>query len=209
MRRTGFVLAVGVIALAGCAGPPAATPPPSPGPSVTGSAPASPATASSAPASSATASSGSPSASSTAGSDAVPSARISMICTDKRVLAKVSALIGDTARTSNWNDGLFTCRYPAVGGALVITVKQPPKGGERTWYDQQRSRYPGITTIDGLTNFGLPGASTDDGVVLFLKDGMTLTVDARQLTDRPTGQRAQDAYSIASVVIACWQHDSF
>ncbi|WP_143587991.1 hypothetical protein [Tersicoccus phoenicis] len=204
MRRTGFVLAVGVIALAGCAGPPAATPPPSPGLSATAS--SSPA---SAPASSSPASSGSPSASSTAGSDAVPSARISMICTDKRVLAKVSALIGDTARTSSWNDRLFTCRYPAVGGALVITVKQPPKGGERTWYDQQRSRYPGITTIDGLTNFGLPGASTDDGVVLFLKDGMTLTVDARQLTDRPTGQRAQDAYSIASVVIACWQHDSF
>ncbi|GGC94203.1 hypothetical protein GCM10011512_21540 [Tersicoccus solisilvae] len=139
-------------------------------------------------------------------------AKISMICSDREVLDRITTLAGRDAvagRSATWVDGLYTCRYPAAGGALVISVKQPAKGAERAWFDQQRSRYPGITTIEGLTNFGLPGAGTDDGVVLFLNDGMTLTVDARQLTDRPAGRRAEDAYALASVVIACWRHDSF
>ncbi|MEH0109548.1 hypothetical protein V6N00_07490 [Tersicoccus sp. MR15.9] len=209
MRRAGLVLAAGVIALAGCAGPVAAT-----GEGARSTSPS--ATSSAAPSSAAGSASAAPSTASVgaaggAAAGATPPAKISMICSDKEALAKVADLAGAKAvsgRTSTWVNGLYTCRYPVAGGALVISVKQPPAGAERAWFDQQRTRYPGITTIGGLTNFGLPGASTPDGVVLFLNDGMTLTIDARQLADRPAAQRADDAYAIASVVIACWRHDS-
>lgn len=215
-RRTGLALATaGVIALAGCAAPAATTVPssssataPTTAASAGSSAAAAPSSAAAAPSSATAAPAG---AGHTASGSAAP-ARISMICSDKEVLERITALVGADAvagRTSTWQDGLYTCRYPVDSGALVISVKQPAAGRERAWFDRQRAQYPGIATIDGLTNFGLPGASTGDGVVLFLNDGMTLTVDTRQVTDRPAAQRADDAYGIASVVIACWKHDSF
>ncbi|OMH32361.1 hypothetical protein [Tersicoccus sp. Bi-70] len=215
MRRAGLVLAAGVIALAGCAGPVAATGE-SPAPAASSAAPSPSASPSRAAPSSAAASSAAaaPSTADTGhtATGTTPPAKISMICSDKEVLARITALAGASAvagRTSTWEDGLYTCRYPVKGGALVVSVKQPAAGTERAWFDQQRSRYPGIATIDGLTNFGLPGASTGDGVVLFLNDGMTLTIDARQMTDHAASQRSDDAYALASVVIACWRHDSF
>jgi len=61
--------------------------------------------------------------------------------------------------------------------------------------------------IEGLANLGFPAYESADGLVVFLKDNMTLQVDARQLTDKIGPHdvtRTAFSYEIATTILACW-----
>ncbi|TFC12513.1 hypothetical protein E3O19_12880 [Cryobacterium algoritolerans] len=77
----------------------------------------------------------------------------------------------------------------------------------RSYFDTMQGKLAPVQPVEGLANLGFPAYETADGVVVFLKDNMTLQVDARMLTDKigPQGvTRTAFSYEIATAILGCW-----
>jgi hypothetical protein len=113
----------------------------------------------------------------------------------------------------SWDDPEFRCTYDVAGLPLVLSVHDVTDEAEgEAHFAALRQSLPGATEIEGLAGLGMPSFSTSDGIVAFLRDGKTLTVDATALPNGlgPGGDRSQQqiAYSVASTVLICWtEHD--
>lgn len=138
-----------------------------------------------------------------------PSQPARMICSSeiREAVMRTFALPTQPGSTRHWSGGIFGCTYQLPMGELRLSVNDavdPANGG--TYYRQLRARLPSASTIQGMQNLGLPAFQTPYDVV-FLKDGKTLRVDARAVTDQdlPARFTRQDvAYGVASAVVACW-----
>jgi hypothetical protein len=67
--------------------------------------------------------------------------------------------------------------------------------------------FPATSPIHGLANLGLPAYETPDGVVVFVKDNMTLEVNGQALPSKVGPHditRTALAYQLATDVLACW-----
>ena len=110
---------------------------------------------------------------------------------------------------STWKDQLFECTYVLAAGKLVLRVKESADGAAaRTYFDSRRAAAKNTSTLTGIAALGLPAYQTSAGVASFVKDSMTLEVDATGLTPTvgPEGTtRGQFAYTIATNVLACWK----
>lgn len=110
---------------------------------------------------------------------------------------------------STWVDGLFTCTYALPQGRLVLSVKQSSdSAAAMTYFTSLQNRTRTSTALTGLTSLGLPAFQSDSGIVSFVKDNLTLEVDATGLAATVGPQRTSRgdfAYTVATDVLACWQ----
>ncbi len=140
---------------------------------------------------------------------AEPSAKTKMVCGDE-TMDNVKGLAGvDTIPTkTSWKDGLFTCTYDLAEGQLVITVKQSADAdAAKTHFDGLRKGAEGARDLTGLEALGVPSYRTTDGLAVFVKDEMTLTVDPTRLAATVGPEktdRSSFAYTVATTILACW-----
>lgn len=111
----------------------------------------------------------------------------------------------------NWTGDLYTCTYHLPMGEFVLSVKESANDATALAYfhDLQATLAP-TTPIEGLANLGLPAYNTAAGAAVFVKDNMTLQVDASKLPDTlgPHQISRNDlAYQVATVILACWAED--
>jgi len=139
-----------------------------------------------------------------------PSASAKMICGPETQdnVAKVLALPARPHTTDNWANTLYTCTYHLADGPLVLSVKESADDqAARGYFDALRVTLGSTHSIDGLANLGLPAYQDTAGSVVFVKDNMTLRVDAAHLSEKigPHSVSRHDlAYEIATAVLACW-----
>lgn len=142
-----------------------------------------------------------------------PSEAARMICEGQVVTAvgSILQLEGDVTPSSAWQPPVFTCTYDIDGAPLVLTVHDVSDAAEGRQHFDELQASQGASEIEGMLGLGLASFSTGDGVVGFLRDGKTLTVDATALPDGFAGDSTtQDAaaYAVASAVLTCWvEHD--
>lgn len=143
-----------------------------------------------------------------------PSAAAEMIC-EGQVTASIASMLDlpeEVEPTSTWNAPMLTCTYDIDGAPLTLSVHDTAdlEVGEAHFAELQGS-VEGARDIEGLLGLGMPSFTTDAGQVAFLRDGMTLLVDATRLPAELAGgtmTRDEVAYAVASAVLVCWvEHD--
>ena len=145
------------------------------------------------------------------GSGGQPPQTASMVCGPeiRGSIKTLLALPGPPAGTSTWANGRFTCTYALPQGRLVLSVQQSTDAAAaQTYFSALRIRTHTATTLTGLTSLGLPAFQSDNGIASFVKDNLTLEVDATGLTATVGPEhtsRGDFAYTVATDVLACWQ----
>lgn len=140
-----------------------------------------------------------------------PSDAALMVC-GKQTKDNISSILDLEAAphtVTNWADKVFTCTYHLAEGPLVISVQESanPKSA-RNYFDALKSEVKNPTPIKGLANLGFPAYQTENGSVVFLKDNMTLHVDATDLPPAVGPEKiepASFAYQTATTILACWK----
>lgn len=139
-----------------------------------------------------------------------PSSAAQMACgnTVRQSIASTLALKALPTPTTSWNGGLYTCRFDLPDGQLTLRVKEFTDVPSALQYvETARAATTPTAPIEGLANLGLPAYRSPRGVVIFLKDAMTLEVDASRLPAQLGSQRVAPtdfAYQLATNVLACW-----
>lgn len=140
-----------------------------------------------------------------------PSPAARMVCAGSVVddVTRILALEGEPEPSSSWNTPMFICTFELDEGPLVLTVHDAAqeRAGKRH-FDTVRAELGQTSPLKGMYGLGLPAFETDDGTVVFIKDGKTLRVDATELPDHlgPDDGMSQTelAYAVATSVLACW-----
>ena len=141
---------------------------------------------------------------------ASPSASAKMICGPEtaRSVATLMGLHTPAPTKTSWADHLYTCTYQLPVGHLVLSVKESPSAAAaRDYFNAGQARLGHTKALTGLTGLGLPAYENSTGIVVFLKDNMTLQVDSTALPPQVGPQntlRADLAYTVATDVLACW-----
>lgn len=148
-----------------------------------------------------------------ASSDGEPSPAAQMICAGQ-VVGAVTGIFGldaDAVGEPSWDAPMYTCTYEIDGAPVVLSVHDTADAAAGQEHFDATQEGLGAERIEGMLGLGLPSFSTGDGIVGFLRDGKTLTVDATALpAGFGDGSRTQDgaAYALASAVLTCWiEHD--
>ena len=139
-----------------------------------------------------------------------PSDTATMICGDdiRAQVSQVLKLSMPPKTESNWADQLYTCTYRLPIGPMVLSVKQSAGTTEAAGYFS--TLRPTLGSTETLQGLGERSYGTGDGVVVVIKDNLTLTVDTTGLPKvfGADQQRRSDlAYEIASDVLGCWTGD--
>ncbi|WP_206445880.1 hypothetical protein [Agrococcus sp. KRD186] len=132
-----------------------------------------------------------------------------MICDGQVVTsaAQIFDLEPSAVPSSSWDSPMFTCTYDVDGAPVVLTVHDVTDAAAGQEHFDALQQQLGAEDIEGMLGLGLPSFSTGDGVVAFLRDGKTLTVDATALPDgfgNGTSTQDEAAYQMASAVLTCW-----
>ncbi len=142
-----------------------------------------------------------------------PPKAAAMIC-EPETAKNVATLMGlrtPAPTKTSWADHLYTCTYRLAAGPLVLSVKQSPDpAAARKYFSSLRGRLGHTRPVTGLAGLGLPAYENTTGAVVFLKDNMTLKVDATalpSLVGPHKTTRADLAYTVATDVLACWSGD--
>ena len=139
-----------------------------------------------------------------------PSAAAQMICGDdiRAQVRQVLKLPVLPSTEHSWADRLYTCTYRLPMGPMVLSVKQSAgKAAAAGYFTGLR---PALGSTEVLQGLGERAYGTGTGVVVVIKDDLTLTVDTTGLpvVFGPDGQRRADlAYEVASDVLGCWTGD--
>ena len=137
----------------------------------------------------------------------LPATRMGCSAETQRNIAKILGLAHPVSPEARWENSTYTCTYRTASGTLVLSVHQSPTDqAARAYFDAEERGASGAAPVRGLANLGLPAYETTDGRVSFVKDAMTLLVDARRVTPPPSGTatRTSVAFEIATAVLACW-----
>jgi hypothetical protein len=139
-----------------------------------------------------------------------PSKSAKMIC-ESETRSNVGMLLGlakPPQGKATWANHLYTCTYQLSVGPLLLSVKESPDiAAARAYFDAMRAHLGHTKPLTGLAGLGLPAYENSTGLVVFLKDNMTLQVNATALPRQigPDGSSpAELAYTIATDVLACW-----
>jgi hypothetical protein len=140
-----------------------------------------------------------------------PSPAARMVCAGSVAddVTRILALESEPEASSAWNTPMFSCTYDLDEGPLVLTVHDAAEErAGKGHFDTVRAELGNTTPLVGMYGLGLPAFETDDGTVVFLKDGKTLRVDATELPNNlgPDDDMSQTelAYAVATSVLACW-----
>ncbi|TFC90365.1 hypothetical protein [Cryobacterium sp. TMT4-31] len=90
---------------------------------------------------------------------------------------------------------------------MISVQESSDAASARSYFDTMQENLAPIQPLEGLANLGFPAYETADGVVVFLKDKMTLLVNARKQTNKlgPHGiTRTAFSYEKATTILACW-----
>ncbi len=139
-----------------------------------------------------------------------PSEAAQMVCSAdiQDSIAAVLGLPSVPDPADDFADGLYTCAYDVAEGSLVLSVMESVDPDAAAAHAETvKSSFDSVADIEGLANLGLPAYETADGVVVFVKDNMTLQVDAREAPSdlQPEVSRTHIAYQVATNVLACWK----
>ena len=139
-----------------------------------------------------------------------PSATAQMVC-GADIRRKVALALGLSAPApvrSSYINRLYTCTYRLPVGPLVLSVQESStKAAAGAYFTSLRRRLAPTTPLAGL---GEQAATTSTGVVIVVKDNLTLRVDTTAL---PTvfgtqhQKRTDLAYEMASAILGCWTGD--
>src|SRR6185437_3073905 len=139
-----------------------------------------------------------------------PSDTATMVCGDdiRGQVSQVLKLSAPPKTESSWADQLYTCSYRLPIGPMVLSVKQSAgRAAAAGYFSNLRPTLGNTETLQGL---GERSYGTGDGVVVVIKDSLTLKVDTTGLPKvfGADQQRRSDlAYEIASDVLGCWTGD--
>jgi hypothetical protein len=139
-----------------------------------------------------------------------PSPAATMICTAEtgHSIERTFGLRAVPARRPMWMPPVYGCGWALPHGTLDLAVDDATRPGQgRRRFEQLEAATPGARRLTGMAGFGLPAFESRPGMVVFLKDGKVLSVDARRVAgqDLPDGfNRESVAYSVAAGVVACW-----
>ena len=134
-----------------------------------------------------------------------------MVCSDeiKNTVGQLDGAAAPPGTTVTWHDGLYTCTYRLPDGVLILSVKQSTDGNAAlSYFTGLKSATADATTLEGLNGLGLPAYRSAGGTVAFVKDELTLLVDATGMPATVGPQhteRTSYAFTIASNVLACWK----
>jgi hypothetical protein len=143
----------------------------------------------------------------------VPSRSAQMICstTTRQAIATALAMSALPAPTAEWANQVYTCTYKLPNGLLVLKVKElTDVSTAQQYFETLRGALGQNEPITGLAGLGLPGFKTHDGNVVFVKDNMTLHVDATGLPADVGPNRVSRidfAYQVATNILGCWTGD--
>ncbi|QYF91049.1 hypothetical protein [Arthrobacter sp. PAMC25284] len=139
-----------------------------------------------------------------------PSEAALMVCgTETQDKISISLALSTAPHSvSSWADKLFTCTYHLAEGNFVLSVKESADpASARQYFDSLQSKAGDAAPIKGLANLGFPAYETTGGSVVFLKDNMTLSVDASDLPGAVGPNHVTPtafAYQISTTILACW-----
>jgi len=139
-----------------------------------------------------------------------PSDTAKMVCGDdiRDQVRQVLKLSTAPKTESSWADQLYTCSYRLPMGPMVLSVKQSTGTVQAVGYfSKLRTTLGSTETLQGL---GERSYGTGDGVVVVIKDNLTLKVDTTGLPKvfvADQQRRSDLAYEIASDVLGCWTGD--
>jgi hypothetical protein len=145
-----------------------------------------------------------------AGMSDAPSDTAKMVCGDdiRAQVGQVLKLSRPPKTDSSWADQLYTCTYRLPMGPMVLSVKQSAGTAAAAGYFSNLR--PTLGNTESLQGLGERSYGTGDGVVVVIKDDLTLKVDTTGLPKvfGANQQRRSDlAYEIASDVLGCWTGD--
>jgi hypothetical protein len=139
-----------------------------------------------------------------------PSVSSRMICGAeiRRDVVTMLALHPAPSTTTTWAGHLYTCTYHLPAGPLVLSVEESPNVTSGTaYFNALRQRLAPTHPLTGLASLGESAYDTSGGMVVVLKDGKTLQINATGLPP-VAGQHQQSrtnlAYEVASDIIGCW-----
>lgn len=144
-----------------------------------------------------------------AADDKVPEEAL-MVCGPEiqESIKTILRLPSNPAGASTWKNKLFQCTYALKEGTLVLRVKESADDdAARVYFDSRRAIAKNTSTLKGIASLGLPAYQTSDGVASFVRDNMTLEVDATAMNATVGAEgttKGQFAYTIATNVLACW-----
>lgn len=133
-----------------------------------------------------------------------------MVCGDetKANVVKILALSGPPHTVDSWKDKQYTCTYHLSDGPLVLSVKvSADDAAAHAYFGALKPSLGSTRPIEGLANLGLPAYQNAAGSVVFVKDNMTLHVDASRLPAAvgPHGVSRNDlSYEVATAILGCW-----
>ncbi|MBT2504171.1 hypothetical protein [Curtobacterium sp. ISL-83] len=122
-------------------------------------------------------------------------------------IAKIFSIAHPRPPQAKWADNIYTCTYHVPTGILRISVKQSSTDAAAlSYFSSAQQHAAGARPVTGLANLGLPAYETADGQASFVKDNMTLLVDATHLAAPAAGapSKSSIAFEIATAVLACW-----
>lgn len=142
--------------------------------------------------------------------DGRPSPAAAMICSDEigHTVRRTFGLSAVPPRRRMWMPPVFGCTWQLPHSRLQLAVDDTSRPGKgRRQFARMHASLAGASRIRGMESFGFPAFQAPAGVVVFLKDGKVLSVDARTVArqDLPADfTREEVASAVAAAVIACW-----
>jgi hypothetical protein len=136
-----------------------------------------------------------------------PPERAAMVCDDEisGEITQILQLDAPAHTVTAWDGQVFTCTYHLPMGPLVLSVNVSDSDDQAgAFFDARAAELPQAEQTAGL---GERAVRTDTGVVVVVKDDMTLTVDATGLPEvfGANGQRRTAlAFEVASDILGCW-----
>lgn len=143
----------------------------------------------------------------TAASPTGPSATALIVCSGeaREDLADALGVQPTQPPTSTWADALFTCRYPYKAGTLTLTVKElADSAGTQAYLASART---GLGKVTNLAGIGEEAFAGPDGSVYVRKDFKVLHVDVSGLPEtfgQPAYSRSRIGITVAEVIMSCW-----
>ena len=138
-----------------------------------------------------------------------PSVISKMVCGDE-AQEKISRVLGVDAQvpTPTWVDHVYSCRYTYPNGSFVMSVKELSSWSQTLAYFHSLQKTLGDT--GALGNLGQGAFTTKNGSVGVRKDWKILDVAIAGLPaefGRPPTTSADVAYTVADLILGCWDGD--
>jgi len=138
-----------------------------------------------------------------------PSAIAIEVCS-KTAQSQIQHVLGVTAdvTTPTWSNHEYSCRYQYPNGSFVLSVKELSNWSQTYAYFDSMKKSLGNT--GSLLNLGQGAFTTSNGSVVVRKDWKVLFVNIEPLPaqfGRPPTSKADIAYTVADIILACWAGD--